>query len=386
VAAYYNEIDPNAADVLRELIRMGEIPAGDVDERSIMYVAPEEIKGYAQKHFFAGIGGWALALRTAGWADDRPVTTGSCPCQSFSSAGKRLGFADERHLWPAFFWHIQHGQPGDVPVFGEQVASKDGLAWLDVVQTDLEGAGFAVGAHDSCSAGFGAPHIRQRLYWVADPHGSRYERYGLQPLYAGRIGEEPQSGVDGLCSTDWAAHPQRLGNGGECGHCSCPERTPEDGRQEDTRSDEVGHGSPTDGVAHASNDGLQGRVQGGADAERQTVYGQAGRMRSTHGMEEGRRPGPTNGHWGNVDWLFCRDGKWRPTESGVESLVDGLSHRLGYSLLSDIFYSLDPLKESEKEDMRIGRLRGYGNAINVVQAAEFISAYMQYIDYICQKC
>lgn len=78
---YYNEIDPFAAQWLRNLIAAGHLPAGDVDERSIVDVRPDDLKGYVQCHFFAGIGGWPLALRMAGWPDDREVWTGSCPCQ-----------------------------------------------------------------------------------------------------------------------------------------------------------------------------------------------------------------------------------------------------------------------------------------------------------------
>jgi DNA (cytosine-5)-methyltransferase 1 len=165
MAAYYNEIDPFAAQWLRNLIAAGHIAAGDVDERSIVDVAPSELAGYTQCHFFAGIGVWSHALRLAGWSDDRSVWTGSCPCQPFSAAGKGAGFDDERHLWPAFHHLIEQCRPATV--LGEQVASPDGLAWIDLVQTDLENSGYASAAVDLCAAGVGAPHIRQRLYWTA---------------------------------------------------------------------------------------------------------------------------------------------------------------------------------------------------------------------------
>ena len=172
--AYYNEIDPFAASWLRELIKGGHIAPGEVDTRSIEDVIPTDLAGFSQCHFFAGIGVWSYALRRAGWPDSRPVWTGSCPCQPFSAAGKRTGTADERHLWPAFHHLIRQRRP--VTVFGEQVASRDGLAWFDLVQADMEAAGYACGAVDTCAAGFGAPHIRQRLYCVADANGKQRHR------------------------------------------------------------------------------------------------------------------------------------------------------------------------------------------------------------------
>src|SRR5512139_791292 len=124
---YYNEWDDYPAQWLRNLIAAGHLPPGDVDTRSITEVTPDDLTGYDQCHFFAGIGGWPLALLLAGW--DGPVWTGSCPCQPFSAAGAQRGSEDERHLWPAFFDLIRVCRPATV--FGEQVAGGAGFAWWD---------------------------------------------------------------------------------------------------------------------------------------------------------------------------------------------------------------------------------------------------------------
>lgn len=163
---YYNENDPNAAAWLRELIAQGLIPAGTVDERSITEVKPNDLTGYNQCHFFAGIGGWPLALALAGVSESRPVWTGSCPCQPFSGAGEGKGASDDRHLWPVFRRLIAELHPERV--FGEQVAQAIGFNWLDGVSADLEADGYAVGAVVLGAHSVGAPHIRQRLFWVAD--------------------------------------------------------------------------------------------------------------------------------------------------------------------------------------------------------------------------
>ena len=176
MSAYYNEIDPSAAAWLRQLIADGHIADGIVDERSIEDVSPDELVGFTQCHFFAGIGGWSYALRLAGWPDDKPVWTGSCPCQPYSSAGAGKGDNDPRALWWAFRWHIQQRQPA--VVFGEQVASLAGREWFAGVRADLEAMGYDVGGADLCAAGVGAPHIRQRLYWVGHS-----QRPGLEGLH-----------------------------------------------------------------------------------------------------------------------------------------------------------------------------------------------------------
>ena len=166
VTAYYNEIDRFAGAWLRELIKRNLIAPGEVDERSIADVRPDDLVGFDQVHFFAGIGVWSYALRRAGWPDDRPVWTGSCPCQPFSAAGAGGGLDDERHLWPHWFHLILGARPPRI--YGEQVASKDGLGWLDLVSSDLEGSDYSIWTVDTCSAGSGAPHIRQRLRFCAD--------------------------------------------------------------------------------------------------------------------------------------------------------------------------------------------------------------------------
>ena len=161
--AYYNEKDPYAAQWLRNLEKAGHIAAGDVDERPIEAVSADDLRGYTQCHFFAGVGGWSLALRLAGWPAARPVWTGSCPCQPFSKAGSQKGFADDRHLWPTWCALISECRPPTI--FGEQVAGA--WLWLDAVFSDLENHHYACAAASMPAASVGAPHIRERLWFVA---------------------------------------------------------------------------------------------------------------------------------------------------------------------------------------------------------------------------
>jgi len=164
VSAWYNENDEYAAHWLRNLIAARLIAPGVVDDRSIELVQPEDLNGFTQCHFFAGIGGWSLAARLAGWDDDRPLWSASCPCQPFSVIGLGLGESDPRHHWPKLSWLIEKRRPADI--VGEQVASADGRVWFSRVRADLETMGYAAGGGDLCAAGVSAPHIRQRLYWV----------------------------------------------------------------------------------------------------------------------------------------------------------------------------------------------------------------------------
>jgi len=166
MAAYYNEIDPKTAAWLRELIKAGLIADGEVDTRSIVDVSAGDVRGFTQCHFFAGIGGWSYALRIAGWPDDYHVWTGSCPCQPWSMAGHSNGAADSRDLWYAWFRLVRECRPG--VVFGEQVDSSAGRAWLDRVCADVEHVEYAIGAAGLPAASVGAPHARARLWFVAN--------------------------------------------------------------------------------------------------------------------------------------------------------------------------------------------------------------------------
>jgi DNA (cytosine-5)-methyltransferase 1 len=258
MSAYYNENDPKAAAWLSELMRRGAIAKGDIDERSITEVQASDLRDYRQVHLFAGIGGWSIAARFAGIPDASSLWTGSCPCQPFSAAGRRAGNSDDRHLWPHMQRLIAECHPA--VVFGEQVASPDGRHWLATVRTEMEALGYAIGAADLCAAGVGAPHRRQRIYFV------------------------------GLADTDSGRPPQR---------------------SEATETARHGDTAVTNSSRH--------------------------------------RPCPDRGGWHDTDWLLCRDGKWRPVESGAFPLADGVP-------------------------ARVGRLRGYGNAIVPQVAATFMKA------------
>ena len=328
-AAYYNENDPFAYQWLLNLIEHNLIAPGDVDGRSIEDVPPADVAPYRQAHFFAGIGVWSHALQHAGYqprsAKER-VWTMSCPCQPFSAAGKGAGFADERHLWPAAYWLIQQCRPE--LLFGEQVAHGGGVPWLDLVHADLEAIQYTCGAVNLPACGFGAPHIRQRAWWVAYAgdaadnvaHAEREQRRSRGKCY--------RSDEDG--EKVWNFHRENFNPRSDAGSLEHSKRGRRFGRQTSPSADY--HAGPT-----------------------------SEREKGDHGSGEPDThwPAPTpadalNGYWQSPDWLLCTDGKYRPVRSGTQPLANGVAQR-------------------------VGRLRAYGNAIVGPVAAEFIKAALEVV-------
>ena len=205
MTAYYNDIDPHCCEWLRRLMWVGAIPEGVVDNRSITDVEPDYVRRFRQCHFFAGLGGWALAARMSGWSDDRPLWTGSLPCQPWSSAGLQRGASDERDLWLYQAILIAECKP---PTFlGEQVANAISKGWLDRAYDDLEAIGYACGAGVIPASSVGTSHHRKRIWLVADAKWNEQSRKESCGRPAGRVGriEQPLA-WDG----DWESAFARL--------------------------------------------------------------------------------------------------------------------------------------------------------------------------------
>lgn len=368
---YYNDNDPYVAQWLRNLIKAGLIPDGIVDDRPIQEIKPNDLKDFNQCHFFAGIGGWSLALRLAGWPEDRQIWTGSCPCQPFSVAGKGKGEEDERHLWPAFRELIAKCKPP--VVFGEQVASVAGRVWLAGVRLDLEGMGYAVGGADLCAAGIGAPHIRQRLFWVAEspcqcdnrPGESRDRR--AEPSDRSRMGH-PESD-DQWRNTLSGTYGEGEQTGRPSGNSGMENSYGNgSGSRRAERERQCG-GLALDGTSGDSGipntDGF-GYVQGG---KRQVEKGQANERPELPGELPIRTARHCHDAWSDYILVPCLDGKARRLKSGLAPLVDGIPRGMG---------KVCPENQAGLTSFqRVGMIKGYGNAIVPQLAAEFIAAYME---------
>ncbi len=357
---YYNEIDLYCAEWLNNLIAAKLIPPGFVDTRSIVDVQPEDLNEFTQCHFFAGIAGWSRALELAGWPADRPVWTGSCPCQPFSVAGKRKGTADARHLFPELRRLTAEQQP---PVlFGEQVAAA--TDWLAGVRGDLEALGYTFGAIPIEAACAGAPQYRDRIWFVASGNSEqlRDERHGSTVSASGSVqafsqerqwvrdDAREQCEIGALSGDDF----QRESDGGlQRGRELCGTGC----EPEDTAFQLAGqHSARLEGRQSEPSDVRQER----ATAERSSVGGMV--RDPSNGWGEGwtesefRSRGFTAAVASLPDgaqFIECPDGKWRRLPPPrVRWLGNGIP-------------------------ARVAKLRAFGNGIYPPAAAEFIGTYME---------
>jgi DNA (cytosine-5)-methyltransferase 1 len=135
------------------------------------------------------------------------VWTGSCPCPSFSAAGKGEGFDDARHLWPDWARLIRECKPP--VIFGEQADDAIGYGWLDLVQTDLEAAdvrrweGGTWSVQRRCAAHPAAALLRSRrldapesssIGGMVDSECERGRGRQTRSTDAGHVGESVQVG------------------------------------------------------------------------------------------------------------------------------------------------------------------------------------------------
>ena len=297
--AYYNEIDPFAAQWIRNLMAEGWITKGDVDERSIEDVQPNDLTGYDRLHFFAGVAVWDYALNQAGWGRGE-IWTGSCPCQPFSAAGAGAGFADERHLWPFWHWLIEQRKPSII--LGEQVASA--ADWLRLVRSDLEALGYAVGAVPVEAASAGADHLRDRYWFVADANNTRSQGRQLLPERAG----ERTAGQDGV------ADAARIGSRAGL----------REGNEIKNRNGLASSGGAVE-LANAERERSEVAVQHPASGFAAAGVGETNAAGS---------------HSPDCEWVIGADGKQRRVKPGVRLLAHGVPNRVG--LLRGFGNAIDP--------------------------------------------
>jgi len=123
------------------------------------------------------------------------VVTGGFPCQPFSVAGKQKGTSDDRHLWPEMFRIIKTLQPRIV--VGENVRGivniQDGMVF-ETVCTNLEDEGYEVQAFNIPAAGVGAPHRRERIWFIATLGDTEYNGSSTDEI--GRRNEEINGGTE----------------------------------------------------------------------------------------------------------------------------------------------------------------------------------------------
>ena len=296
------------------------------------------------------------------WRSDDIILTGGFPCQPYSSAGKRLGKEDERHLWPEMLRAIREIEP--TFIVGENVRGL--LNWngglvFDEVCADLESLGYQVAPCLIPACATDAPHKRERIWFVAHSksHGDRGRIYGME----GKDGSDRQSKERGQDNDkyrnngkEWdATNANRNGlNGSDCQHEEQPSEGGEyaqrdigeshdngittnpisighPGRTETTGNDNAERIGRMDTDCGRNGDEIRGEVDGCGGVVTDTELC-ANRVSTKRGMDvernllEGRkREEKTNGfNFNNSRPNFDKF----PTQSPICTRNDGLSTRL----------------------------------------------------------
>lgn len=307
---YYNEFDKKKCAALNALMQDGIIRLGDIDDRPIQEVKGYELREYERCHFFAGVGLWDMALDLAGWEEGCRVWTGSCPCQPFSTAGRQKGKTDDRHLWPFWLSLIQECCPP--VIFGEQVNAAITHGWLDDVYQGLETEGYAVGSVVLPASAVGAPHRRERLWFVGYAQSKQWripvrerQKENTKPIRAGE-----SCGALGYSEHDGPLAGQESGGNGQA--------------IQHHQEGENSTGKPT-GTSESSDV---------ADTECKRPSGQGELPGPMYTAESGEREADQSnydcsGHWQNGEWIDCPDGKQRLIEPRIPLLANGYPERVG---------------------------------------------------------
>jgi len=338
MSVYYNENNPEKAAWLRQNIAMGIIADGVVDERSIKDIQANELAGFTQCHFFAGIGGWSYAARLAGIPDDYPIWTGSCPCQPFSCSGKQKAQKDDRHLWPYLYRIISQSKP-DI-FFGEQVADAIRHGWLCGVQADMEAENYTLGAVVLGAHSVGTYHQRQRLYFVAHANNIQWRQ---QQQF--KISNDQRA---------WDESSRRCKNDLESMEQPQSQRCRETRKCVYQSAQRLGKRCSINHETLADTHGYRLQVIVGTGKKNPVHY-------------------KTNPF--NYEPIQCTDG-YRPIKPGLEPLVNGLPR----GVLPSSYRGM-AIDANHSAEARAMRLRGYGDAIVPQVAAEFMTACLEELSH-----
>ena len=309
------------------------------------------------------------------------ILTGGFPCQPYSSAGKRKGKDDERHLWPEMLRAIREIQPRWI--VGKNVlglTNWNGGLVFDEVQADLETAGYKVWAYVLPACAINAPHRRDRVWFVA--YAGNYGRNGAENRQSDFKGTNNNPAgtcaaveFEGCCSKAAGtaiANPDDLDRGSKPQKRMCAPWVwckPDWGNQNVTYTRSIG-GGQSSGEYKAeqfNTDGKAWRVCTDTSGEGFSVTQQIA-------IEQTRR-----GTKGRTVTKFYQASNWDnwPTQSPVCNGDDGISSRLDFAaVFENVRHPRQPARAFGK--WRNESIKGGGNAIVPPLVYQIYKAIEQY--------